>query len=94
MHIQIDKRFALGSDRHAWFISEKKIRRRGSRTLEEWPPIAWYTSLEGAVNGLAQLSLRVSDAQTLSEALLEVENLGASLCKALQLDYEVRRRAA
>ena len=94
MHIQIDKRFALGADRHAWFISEKKTRRRNGQTVEEWPPILWYSSLEAAVNGLAQLLLRRSDAQAIGEVLVEAEKITATLRKALQPGYEVRRRVA
>ena len=59
-----------------------------------WEHIAWYIPLQATVNGLVDLSLRCSDAQTLSEALLEVEKLTASLCMALQPMYEVKRRAA
>ena len=94
MRIDINERFSIGADAQSWFICEKKTCKRNGQVVKECTPILWYTSLEAAVNGLAGLSLRLSDAQTLSEALLEVERLMASLCKVLQTHYEVRRRAA
>lgn len=92
MHIQINQQFALGSDRHAWTIKEKVTRKRKGRLVEEWQTILWFASIEQAVHGLANLRLRQSDAQTVAEALHEVNIITAELCGALQPHFEVKVR--
>lgn len=58
-------------------------------TVDHWESFKWYTSLEDVVNGLGNLMVRTSEAQTLAEALAEVENVSTLLYTALSPQFEV-----
>jgi len=92
MILRLDDRYAITSDQHSWAIAEQIQRTRRGHTVTEWQPILWYPSLEKACSGFVQLSLRVSDAESLAEALAEAEQAAAKLCAALQPQFEVKAR--
>lgn len=85
MFIQIDNTYAIASDQHSWSI--KKIRVRKDKTSKEpieiWEAIRWYATYEQAVRGLGQLMVRTSEAQTLTDALADVEKVMTTLSQLL-----------
>ena len=88
MKIQITDKYAIHSDTYSWTIHEKK----NNKKLEKgygWYPLFYYSSIEGAVNGLYKLMLRRSEATTLSEALLDGEKAIQALTDGLRHKFKV-----
>ena len=54
-----------------------------------WESVSWFTSLESTVNHLGQLMVRTSDAQTLADALKEIEKVTTLLTHALSPKFKV-----
>ena len=88
MILPISEKYRIASDRHGWAIQEFRPKKSG----DEWRPMLFYSDIGKAVSGLAHLMLRTSDAQTLADALAEVENISHQLTRALAPQYEVRRK--
>jgi hypothetical protein len=93
--LPIDENYRLAADFHSWAIQRRRRRRprKGRRTeelVDDWEPILWYPNLESAVNGLAELMLRTSDARTLEDALTEARRISATLSQALRPHIEAR----
>ena len=78
--IQIDERYAIGADAHAWHILECHRYKGGHR----WEPIAWYATAEQCVNGLADRAVRTCSAQTLGDALAESKRITSAIGGALR----------
>ncbi len=57
-----------------------------------WESIHWFNSIEHAVNHLGEMMVRTSDAQTLGEALIEIEKVTTLLSHALSTKFEVIRK--
>ena len=94
--IPIDVNYRLAADSQSWMTQRCKRRksRHGDHTTGDWETFSWHPTLEGAVNSLASYNLRTSGAQSVAEALAEVERIGAMLIRALSPRYEVKERAA
>jgi len=75
-------------DKHSWVIQKGRMR-EGEIT---WESISWFTSIEHTVNHLVQMMVRTSDAQTLAEALKEIEKIATKLTHALSPKFEVIRK--
>jgi hypothetical protein len=91
MILPIDDRYRLAADRYSWSIQEYRGKRRQS-LAERWEPISWHPTLDSAVNALSHLMLRTSEAQTLADAVIEVDRITAKLCHALSPTFEVRQK--
>ena len=81
MFLQIDKKYAIESNSADWAITRKK---------KEWRQIAWYSTLEGAINGLAQKQIRASDAKTVDDAIKDIKQISEKLAAALSPKYEIK----
>ena len=92
--IPIDDNYAISADQYSWHISKRVVRKRDGRSVTEWTPIKWYSTLESAVNGLVDYKLRVSGASTLIELQKEQEKVTATLCETLHPHYKVEGAAA
>jgi len=88
MILQIDDDYRIKGDKHSWAIQKGRIK-KGEIT---WESISWFSSLEHTVNHLGQLMVRTSDAQTLADALKEVEKISTKLSLALTTKFEVIRK--
>lgn len=84
MILPIDDKYRLTSDEACWRIE-------AYRSSRGWRPIKYYSTLSEAVTGLAHLKLRTSDAQTLADALAEVERISHRISRALEPQYIVER---
>lgn len=91
MILPIDTQYRLCGDRHSWIVQKRRKRndRRAGTHVAGWDSILWCTTLEEAINSLADLKIRTSDAQTLAEALAEVEKVTATVCQALAPQFKV-----
>ena len=87
MFLKINDEYAIESDANCWAISNlKKELKKG----EFWKPIAWYSTLEGAVNGLLQREIRCLEVDSLSEAIKGVSRLSEELVGALTPKYTIK----
>jgi len=88
MILPIDDEYRIKGDKHSWAI-EKGRMKQGEIT---WESFSWFNSLESTVNHLGNLMVRTSDAQTLGEALIAVEEIATKLSQALTTKFEVTRK--
>ena len=93
MLIQITDEYAITSDQYSWQIAKRCNRNRDGKKVVEWAAIFWYSTFEGAVNGLVEYQIRLSNAQTLADALIDAKSVVADLCKALQPQIDVQKVA-
>ncbi len=93
--IPIDVNYRLAADGKSWMTQQRKYRksRHVDHMTDDWETFSWHPTLEGAVNGLASYDLRTSGAQSVAEALAEVERISATLIRALSPRFEVREVA-
>ena len=87
MNIPINDKYRIASNKHSWAI-QKPIRRKGKAS---WESFRWYATAEQTVNGLAELMVRLSKAETLVEAIDEVNRICTELSTALTPKFEVKR---
>ena len=85
MILPIDDDYRIKGDKHSWAIQKGRMR-EGEIT---WESVSWFTSLESTVNHLGQLMVRTSDAQTLADALKEIEKVTTLLTHALSPKFKV-----
>ena len=85
MILPIDDEYRIKGDKHSWAIQKAKMK----ESEIAWESISWFTSLESTVNHLGQLMVRTSDAQTLADALKEIEKVTTLLTHALSPKFKV-----
>ena len=79
MIIPINDRYRIASDPRQWMIQEPRTRNGGT----EWESRYYFGTLESAVMELGELMVRRSDAETLADALLAVNEIATTLSQAL-----------
>jgi hypothetical protein len=79
MLIPINERYRIASDSRQWMIQELRTR---SGAIE-WRSKSYFGTIESAVKELGELMVRTSDAQTLVDALADVEKVTTTLSQAL-----------
>ena len=84
MLIQINDQFRIKSDSMQWMIQ----RRRTRNGKQSWESKLFFPTLQGAINELGELMVRESQAQTLADALVAVENVTTVLFQALTTRLE------
>jgi len=89
MILAIDEKYRIKSDEYCWHIQKARTRTKDGKKVIDWESIKWVTSLESAVNILGELMVRTSDAQTLGEALIEIEKITTTLSQALTTKFKV-----
>ena len=86
MIIPINARYRIVSDEYQWII--QRIRTRKGK--EDWQARLYYPTLKAAVEGLGELMVRQSNADTLISALAAVEEVATQLSQALTPKIEVK----
>ena len=84
MLIPINDQFRIKSDSMQWMIQ----RRRTRNGKQSWESKLFFPTLQGAINELGELMVRESQAQTLADALVAVENVTTVLSQALMPQFE------
>jgi hypothetical protein len=79
MKLDINNKYRITSDKYQWTIQEKRTR----KGEDDWNSILYYGTFEHAINGLRELMVRLSDANTLTDALRDVENVTTQLSQAI-----------
>lgn len=86
MIIPIDDDYRLKSDRNQWMIQRKKLVSEEIR----WESFKFFHDPSNAVTALVQMRIRESDADTLTDALAEVDRVTAHVLHALAPHFEVK----
>jgi len=84
MIIPIDAQFRIKSDRYQWVIQERRTREGG----EAWESKLFFGTFQLAVKELGELKVRLSGADTLADALEEVDTVTTTLSQALTPQLE------
>lgn len=88
MIIKIDDEWRLKSDQYCWRVEKfSHIDKKSGDNV--WRAEMYYPTIEKAARGLAQRLLRDSDAQTLANALKDVELISDKLCEAFKPHVKV-----
>ena len=82
MILKINNDYRIESTRYCWAVKHRR--------KSKWDVLGYYASLEAALHGLVELRLRLSAAESISEALTEVESLVAALCHGLPPNLHLR----
>ena len=86
MIIPINARYRIVSDEYQWII--QRIRTRKGK--EDWQARLYYPTLKAAVEGLGELMVKQSKADTLVSALAAVEEVATQLSQALTPKIDVK----
>lgn len=89
MIIPIDDKYRIAADTHAWMVQQYRGQDKQGKHL--WQSVGWYSSLRNAVQGLVDRCVRTSEAETVADALDDINALVSRLTKALEPVVEVRR---
>ena len=79
MMIPINDQLRIKSDSRQWMIERKRTR----KGKESWEARLYFGTLEACLKDLGELMVRTSKANTLVDALKEVEKVTATLSQAL-----------
>ena len=79
MMIPINDQLRIKSDSRQWMIERKRLR----KGKESWEARLYFGTLEACLKDLGELMVRTSKANTLVDALKEVEKVTATLSQAL-----------
>ena len=84
MIIPVNEQFRIFTDENQWIVQE--VRNRLGKKI--WRSKFFYPTFESALKGLGQLMVRLSDAQTLADAIGDVEKVSTTLSQALTIRIE------
>ena len=84
MIIPVNEHYRITTDPNQWMI-ERARSRNGNK---EWEPKRFYPTFESALKGLGEMMVRLSDAQTLVDAIRDVEKVSTTLSQALTIRIE------
>ena len=84
MLIPINERYRITSDSRQWIVQESRLR----NGTTDWESKFYFGTFNAALKDLGELMVRESKAQTLADALDDVEKVTTTLSQALtpQLD--------
>ena len=81
MIIPVNEHYRIATDPNQWIV-EKARTRNGKK---DWTPKLFYPTFESALKGLGQLMVRLSEAETLVDAVRDVEKVSTTLSQALTI---------
>ena len=84
MMIPIKDQLRINSDSRRWRIERKRLR----KGKESWEARLYFGTLEACLKDLGELMVRTSKANTLADALKDVENVATTLSQALTPQLE------
>ena len=90
MFIKVNDDYALESDVNCWAISKWEINKSldgGGRHRQ----ILWYNSIEDAVTGLSRRMIRLSDANTIEDAIRDISEVDKDIKKPLAPIYKMEK---
>ena len=79
MIIPVNEQYRIATDPYQWMVEKARIR----NGKKDWEPKLFYPSFKSALKGLGELMVRRSNAETLADALLDVNEIATTLSQAL-----------
>ena len=81
MIIPVNEHYRIATDAYQWVV-ERARTRNGKKV---WESKLFYPTFESALKGLGELMVRLSDAETLVDAIGDVEKVSTTLSRALTI---------
>ena len=85
MFIKINDDYAIQSDANCWATCKWK-NRNGGGNFEQ---ITWHNTFSDAVSSLARKMIRLSDAESLEEAIKDASQVKDTIRQALEPSYKI-----
>lgn len=94
MYLQINDKYRIAGDKRQWMIQTEKARKdkKTGEPIKVWESDSFFISLESAVNYLAEMSVRASDADDINKALGELRVITKELTDALTPHFTVESK--
>ena len=93
MKLSLTDDWRIESDPKCWILQRHSIVKSGERKGQSaWENKTYHSSLEDAINHVAELYLRESKTETLSGALEEMENITTALSRSLTPRFKVTKQ--
>ena len=87
MKLPINEQYRISSDAHQWILQKTRTR----KGVKDWESITFHGDLDDLIKDLGNRMVRESDATTLAEALVAIENVTTTLSQALTTQRETLR---
>ena len=88
MIIKINDEYAIQSDTSCWAICKWKNRASRGGSFEQ---ISWHHTFSDAVSALARRMIRLSDAESLEEAIKDASHIKDTIRQALDPTYKIEQ---
>lgn len=90
MRLRINEQYRISSDANQWIL--QKVRTR--KGVEDWESISFHSAIDDLIQDLGHRMVRESDATTLAEALVAIENVTTTLSQALTTQKETLKETS
>ena len=84
MKLQITDQYQITTDEFQYIVNRQRTR----RGKLGWDPESYHPTFQGALQSIGERLVRGSDAETLADAIADVENVTTSLSQALRPYFE------
>ena len=90
MKLPINEQYRISSDANQWIL--QKVRTR--KGVKDWESITFHSDLDDLIQDLGHRMVRESDATTLAEAWVAIENVTTTLSQALTTQKETLKETS
>ena len=80
MKLQITDQYQITTDEFQYIVNRKRTR----KGKLGWDPESYHPTFQGALQSIGERLVRGSDAQTLADAIADVENVTTTLSQAVR----------
>ena len=80
MIVPINEQYRIITDPYQWIVQKKRAR----KDKDDWESVTFHPTFPSAFQSLGELMVRRSDAATLADALVDVENVTTTLSQAVR----------
>ena len=80
MKLQITDQYLISTDKYQYIVNIPRTRKGGP----DWEPESYHPTIQGAFQHIGERLVRASDAQTLADAIADVENVSTTLSQAVR----------
>ena len=83
MIVPINEQYRIITDPYQWIVQKKRAR----KGKDDWESVTYHPTFPSAFQSLGELMVRRSDAATLADALVDVENVTTTLSQVLAPEF-------
>ena len=80
MKLKISDQYLISTDNYQYIVNIPRTRKGGP----DWEPESYHPTIQGALQHIGERLVRGSDAQTLADAIADVENVTTTLSQAVR----------